>query len=411
MAGLQHTTYGMVRSDMVDGMVCTNAWPARFAWGLCLLCLAGCAPQRNYESLLVMADIAAVGEPSRLKKITLPPVRRPVAYAVSGRVRSGDLYLPGGERPLAGIVLVPGAVPQGKDEARLVAFATTLARARFAVLVPEMGGFRELRIQRGDMREVADAFAHLAGSPELASGGRAGIAAFSYAVGPALLAAMQPDICDQVRFVVGVGGYYDLARTVAYFSTGYFRHEGRWHYLKPDEYGKMVFVKSSRPHLREARDRAILDEMVEMKLRDIGADIAPLADGLGVEGRAVYRLLTNHDPELAPDLMRALPVRLQDEIEALTLRGKDLRVLRARLLLVHGENDNLIPFPESIALAASVAPGHARLFVMRRILGHVDLTLAHVFSREFFGAELPDAWRMWHAVGALLAEREAGEGR
>lgn len=404
--GLQHTTYGKTAASGSR-----DAWLPRIAWGLCLLCLAGCAPQRNYESLLVLGDIVAVDAPSRLKESTPPPVRKPVSWVADGRARSGDLYLPAAGKPLAGIVLMPGAVPHGKDDARLVAFAATLARARFAVLTPEMEGFRELRIQPGDARAVADAFHYLASRPDLAPNGRAGIAAFSYATGPALLAAMQPDIRERVRFVVGVGGYYDLARTVGYFSTGYFRREGRWHYLRPDDYGRMVFVKSSSPYLRDPRDRAILDEMMEMKRRDRDADIAPLASGLGSEGLAVYRLLTNDDPERTPQLMRALPAQVQADIAALTLRGKELGGLKARLLLVHGENDNLIPFPESVELAASVAPGQARLFLIRRILGHVDLTLAHVFSREFWSAGLPDAWRMWRAVDALLAEREAEEAR
>jgi len=396
---------------MIAGIGGRTVRLAGIAWGLCLLCLAGCSPQRNYESLLVLADIGAAHEPSRLKNVTPQPARRPVSYTVAGRSRSGDLYLPGEGKPLAGIVLVPGAVPQGKDDARLATFAATLARARFAVLTPELEGFRELRIQHGDMRAVADAFSYLASRPELAPGGRAGIAAVSYAVGPALLAALQPDIRERVRFVVGIGGYYDLARTIAYFSTGYFRHAGRWHYLKPDDYGKMVLVKSCQPYLSDHRDRDILDAMVQLKLRDIKADIAPLAAGLGSEGRAVYRLLTNGDPFRTPQLMEALPPPVLGEIDALTLRGKDLHELKARLLLVHGENDNLIPFPESIELAASVAPGRARLFVIRRILGHVELMSPQILSREFLSIDLPDAWRMWRAVDTLLAEREAGAER
>lgn len=396
---------------MVAGIGCRTVRLHGIAWGLCLLGLAGCSPQRNYESLLLLADIGAAQEPARLKDVAPQPARRPVSYTVAGRSRSGDLYLPGEGKPLAGIVLVPGAVPQGKDDARLATFAAALARARFAVLIPELEGFRELRIQHGDMRTVADAFSYLAGRPELAPGGRAGIAAVSYAVGPALLAALQPDIRERVRFVVGIGGYYDLARTVAYFSTGYFRHAGRWHYLKPDDYGKMVFVKSCQPYLSDLRDRDILDAMVRLKLRDINADIAPLAAGLGSEGRAVYRLLTNGDPFRTPRLMEALPLPVLGEIDALTLRGKDLHKLKARLLLVHGENDNLIPFPESIELAASVAPGRARLFVIRRILGHVELMPPQILSWEFLSMDLPDAWRMWRAVDALLAEREAGAER
>ncbi len=398
---------------MIAGNLYRIAWTHRTIWGLafCLVWLTGCSPLRGYESLLVLADVGAVHAPSRLKAVTPPPSRTPVAYIVDGRSHSGDLYLPGAGEPLAGIVLVPGAVPKGKDDARLVALATTLARARFAVLTPELPGFRELRIRPGDAHEVADAYTYLASRPDLAPSGRAGMVAFSYALGPVLLAALEPEVRERVRFIVGVGGYYDLARTIAYFTTGYFQHEGRWYYLKPDDYGKMVFVKSSLPHLRDPRDRKILDAMVQLKLDNIAADIAPLASGLRAEGRAVYELVTNTDPARTPQLMQALPPSLRDDFAALSLHDKDMRGLKARLLLVHGKNDNLIPFPESMALTQQVALGQARLFIINRVLGHVDLRLSHVLSWEFFSQELPDAWRLWRAVDALLAEREAESGQ
>jgi hypothetical protein len=187
-----------------------------------LLLLAGCAPLRHYQSLLVLADAGAGHGPSRWKEVTQPPRRQSVAFDVNGRLHTGDLYLSADAEPVAGIVLVPGAVPEGKDDARLVAFAMTLARARFAVLAPELPGFRELRVQPTDARAVADAFAYLASRPDLAPEGRAGVGAFSYSVGPAVLAALEPDIRERVRFIVAVGGYHDLFRAVRFFTTGHF---------------------------------------------------------------------------------------------------------------------------------------------------------------------------------------------
>src|SRR3970282_281862 len=49
------------------------------------------------------------------------------------------------------------AAPAAKDDPRLVAFATTLARARFLVLVPDVAGLRQLRVRAADAREIADA--------------------------------------------------------------------------------------------------------------------------------------------------------------------------------------------------------------------------------------------------------------
>jgi len=121
---------------------------------------------------------------------------------------------------------------------------------------------------------------------------------------------------------------------------------------------------------------------------------------------SVHRLLTNTDPRLTPQLIAALPPATVATIDAMTLSDRDLTRLSARLLLVHGKNDTLIPYPESVALGSAVAPSRARVFVLNQVLGHVDVTLSHLFSLQFWTSELPDAWRLFRAVNLLLKERE-----
>ncbi len=146
----------------------------------------------------------------------------------------------------------------------------------------------------------------------------------------------------RVRFVLGVGGYHDIRASIRFFTTGYFEDGGAPLYLKPDDYAKLVFAMS---------------------------------------------LLTNTDPQETARLLAALPQPIVATIDALTLDNKGLQRLTARLLLVHGRNDRLIPYPESLALGNAVAPGQARVFILNRILGHVDLTLSHFFSLRFWRDE------------------------
>ena len=393
---------------------------------LLLLLLAGCAPARHYQAALVLQDFAAEQGDSRLKQTTPAPLRQSVSYTVSGRPHSADLYLPG---PLAGcalpdpqakdvrcpraaIVAVPGAVPLGKDDPRLVAFAGTLARAGFAVLAPEIPGFRQLRVRPADAREIADAFAYLSGRPELAPGGRAGMFAFSYSVGPTVLAALEPDVRERVHFVFGLGGYHDLPRAMRFFTTGWFEHEGRWQHLTPDDTGRMVLAYSSLDYLANGRDaaapdRAVFDRMVELRGRDAAADLAPLAAQLSEPAKAVYALAMNDDRARFPELLSRLPEAMRADLDRLDLAQHDLKPLRAHLILMHGRNDNLIPYPESLALAAAVPQGRARVFLFNRVLGHVDLTFSSVFSWRFWSEDLPDLWRLWRVIDLLLAEREA----
>lgn len=368
--------------------------------------LPGCALQSHYETAQVLNDVTAGSGDSGLKRKSAPPVRTAVSYVVDDRRSAGDLYLPADSRVEAGIVLVPGAVTEGKDQENLVQLANTLARKRFAVFIPDLVGFRKLKGGPSDIRAVADAFRFLSARDELPAGAGIGIAAFSYAVGPAVLAALEEDIREEVQFIFAIGGYYDMPKSIRFITTGYYEHEGKLRTLQANEYGKLVFARSVLDHLADPADRDIIDAMVEMKLKDQNASLSALARGLGPEGGAVYNLLMNPDPARTFDLIANLPGEARAMVSALTLHDKDLTRLRARLILVHGMNDPLLPFSESVALAEAVAPSQANLYILKHILGHVDVSPSNALSWRFWTRELPDAMRLFRATGLLLQQRE-----
>lgn len=97
---------------------------------LALSGLPACSPGRGLEAVNLIADIAAREEPSALKRQTSEPVRSTVTYAVGNRRYVADIYRPGGgAQAKAAAIFVPGVVRAGKDDPRLVAFATSFARA------------------------------------------------------------------------------------------------------------------------------------------------------------------------------------------------------------------------------------------------------------------------------------------
>jgi pimeloyl-ACP methyl ester carboxylesterase len=81
-------------------------------------------------------------------------------------------------------------------------------------------------------------------------------------------------------------------------------------------------------------------------------------------------------------------------IDALTVAGKPMGQLQARLILVHGRTDNIIPYTQSEALARAVPSGQAQLFLLDGF-GHANLQ----------GLSLKDGWRLWRAVDDLLGQR------
>jgi pimeloyl-ACP methyl ester carboxylesterase len=359
---------------------------------LAVLALSACSPPRAIEAARVLADLSRTGAASAQEPGLAPTA---VAFPPGSGVAGGDLYWPQGAK--AALVLVPGVVPEGKDDPRLVELAQTLVRARFAVLVPDIANLRAQEVSPEDARAIAAAIAWLARCAEPGDAPSVGVMAISYAAGPAILAALRPDAAPRVRFLVAIGGYYDLEAVVTFFTTGYFRAgpEQPWQQGEPNAYGKWVFIAANAQRLDDPGDRAALAAMAERKLEDLDADVADLEARLGAQGRAVTALLDNRDPDRVPGLIEGLPEPVRRDLAALDLSRRDLAPLQARLLLVHGRDDPIIPSTESLALAAA-APDDTTLYL-------VD-SLAHV---ELSPAGLVDGWKLWRAVTWLLAERDA----
>lgn len=351
-----------------------------------------------------MADLASRGGPSRLKRRTAAPTRTPVTYPVAPGLGEGageaDVYLPG-PPPRAGLLLVPGVAKDGKDDPRLIAFATALARLGFAVMVPELATLRRLNVRPFHRDLVKAAFEHMLAQPAWCPGGRAGIGGMSFAMGPAVIAALDPGLREKIRFLFCVGGYYDLRAVMRFVTTGRFQERGApggpgpWRHLEPDDYGRWVLCSSLVDLIEDAPSHAALRAMIDRRIASPGAAIDDLSPGVVEPGaRALLAFVTNTDSERFEDLHAALPERIRADLDAMDVARQDLSGLRARLVLVHGVDDDLIPYVESQALHRAAPAGLSRFYPVNG-LNHVNM-----------GRPGPlDAWRLLSAVTALLNER------
>ncbi len=348
-------------------------------------------PGRSIEAVMVMADIATAGNVP-WRALSSDAKRSEITWSVDGRRGAGDLYKPPG-KAYGAVVLAPGAAQAGRRDPRLIAFAGSLTRAGFTVLVPDIVELRRLHLSPDNTEDLADAVMALAVREPDAPLGIIGV---SYSVAPSLIAGARSDISSYLSFIVGLGGYYDSHAAIRYFTTGKFRGPGEteWRDQQPFEYGKWVFVRANAAQLQDKRDAWILTQIADRKLDDVQADIGDLFGRLGVEGRRIFDLAVNNDPDLVDSMLARLPLATRNEIDALDPSRHDLSGLKAHVLLVHGKDDPIIPWTESQALAKALPAGQAELYLVDAF-GHVDF---HEMTAENFLG-------MWHAVRALLNQR------
>lgn len=348
---------------------------------------------RGYEALLLLADMGGA-EALPASYQSQPVMRRTIHLPGKAGVYVADLYQ--AERaPRAAIVLQHGAAEAGKDDQRLVRFARQLARARFTVIVPEMPGAQGLKVSSDEIPVLHHAVDYLQQSSNLPPGTPIGLGGFSIAAGLAIQAAMLPVLRERVDFILAVGGYYDLPITLDYMTTGIFYLDGERHQLQPNEYGKWVFVLSNIERIEDRPQRELMRRIAREKIVSPAAPVAAeLVAQLHSDALHIYNYIVNALPEHSAPLRQRLPGTLQDEIRQLDLANKDLSAIRAKLLLVHGIDDNIIPYSQSIALQRALPESQSQLYLLENWT-HVDPEEGTL-----------DAWPMWRALYRLLELRD-----
>lgn len=341
------------------------------------------------ESVLVLEDIAAGSSPSRLKQKVAEPRRVTISYQALGREFHADIYQPSTTR--AGVLLVPGAAEKGKDDPRLVAFANSLARAGFKVFAPNLPEIQQFHLGPENVRELLAAFQHFESLFGQEKHYPIGMAAFSYAAGPAILASLGAKTGKRVDFVISVGGYYSIDHVLRFMTTGSYDIDGKQEYIKPRPYGRLVFVSSQMDFISK-QDRAVFERMIERLKDDPDAPLESFAAELDEEGRAIFRFLENRDPSRVAELIQALPKAVRDNLASLDPSRHDLSQLHARLILIHGRYDDMIPYSESLIL--STAAPRASAYIVKG-LEHVDIPPG-----------IRDRFTMWRAVRAILGLRD-----
>lgn len=339
------------------------------------------------------------------------PAVRSLNVAVRDRQMAADLYFVRDGKPRPGLLITHGVLETGKDDPRLVALANEMAACGFAVLVPELDGLKSLRLDMGESDDIAAAFRFMLSRDEVDET-RAGLLGISFAAGPTLKAAADPSIRDRVRFAVSFGGYYDTVNIIRYLTTGRDEYRGHRHVEPPEIYARYVFVKNLLVHLTAEEDRGVLSELLDTMEREAAAGAkrwegeAPVipADRLTEDGRAVYDLIRNQDPDRVRSLMEATEPAVRDYLESLSLRPVVPHVT-APVLIGHGDTDPLIPSTESLRLADAL-PDPSRVHVaILKVVSHVDARLSVRSIREFLTTTLPSCGRFYGLIFRILKQQ------
>lgn len=295
---------------------------------------------------------------------------------------SATLLMPeGSTAPLPGWVTLHGITRPGRNHPTLVRFVRALAASGAVVMVPEIPEWREMLLApKKAAATLRAAILELAAREETLPG-RLGAMGFSFGAPQALLAGMDPDLIPHLKTVASFGGYFDLERTVRFLFSGAHDWKGSHHRIDPDPYGRWVVGGNFLPGTEVHPDAAEVADALLKLARDAGDLQIPswdpihdprkqeLENSLPASGRTLFRRFapdagtpanpTDDDAPLISELANA--ARKASPLFDLRSRLDEIKV---PVRLIHGRQDRLIPFTETLRLRDSFPPeADVRLFL------------------------------------------------
>lgn len=288
------------------------------------------------------------------------------------------LYAPADDEKAPAVVLVHGIQHFGIEEPRLARFARAIAESGVAVMTPQLPGIEDYEISAGSIQTIGDAVRAFS---EQRGGRKVGLIGMSFSGGLALIAAAGEGVMPHVAFVVAIGAHHDLSRVGRFYATGEVeRPDGTFVQQAPHEYGPLVIVFGSLGDFFSEKDIPVARETMRLLLYEDVAASRRKAEGLTPEGQKLMQELFAHQQS---SLQPALLLNIQRNAARLALLSpKDqLRDLRVPVLLLHGANDDIIPYTESLWLEREIPSGMLKQSLVTPLLSHVDLQEVSVRDR------------------------------
>lgn len=341
---------------------------------------------------------------------------REVELHRTDRTVPGTLLVPRtGPGPWPTWVVLHGMTRLGRHHRALTRFIRALASSGAAVLVPEVPEWIALDMDPGVTTPTVGASVRgLRREGVLRPEDRVGLIGFSFGSPQALLTSADPDVGPEVGVVVGFGGYCDLERTLRFQLTG--RHEwgGTSRRLEPDPYGRWVVAANFLPKAAGYRNAELVADALRDMAREAGDRGLPawdssydpykaeLRDRLPPGDRPLFDLFASDSDRPAPlDELEALVeplARAAREAEPLMEPFPGVGRARVPVHLLHGRNDRLIPYTESLRMVQRLPD---------RVPARVTVTglFAHSSGDSTPGLfrGIREAWVFCGALGRVLA--------
>lgn len=323
----------------------------------------------------------------------VPAGARREELSLEGALR-GHLFTPAARKPIGAWLVVQGLHYQGPADPRFDRFCRVLAQAGFLVLAPFLPDHCALRLSEKSAGDLAVAFDELERRARELRLGKPAVFSISFGSQPAIALAARPSHAERIATLVLFGGFADFGATIRHVIGGGDHDPTNAPVVLLHLLDELEGV--DREKLAAALRAMVARTWGRPELKRPGARdaiAAELAAGLGPRERELFLQGCLLSPDAAGalgDLLARCEARF-----AFADPRPLLPQICAPILIVHGRDDDVVPWTEAFRLRAAIPARHPTETIVSGLYGHTAASTPGPI------ALVREAWTLFRMVRAL----------
>jgi len=251
------------------------------------------------------------------------------------------------------IIIFPGASPDAEKHTGLLFLASIICKLGYKVLIPRIPPLKELKLNESCYDWFAHAYSEIIKRDDI-SINKLSTMALSFGGGLLLKASLDSRISKSPpKSIMTFGTYCDIQSTLKFLCNGQIDLDGNSYLIKPHSWGLTVLFHNflDKLNFEEIEDyrmeiKEIVNLRVQDKLEEVKNKISQLPD---IPGSFIQNIFDSKiNKKIENEISRAIN-KEKDFIKVMSPKYWSQKI-DTKVFIMHGSNDSMVPFTESIAL-------------------------------------------------------------
>ena len=251
------------------------------------------------------------------------------------------------------IIIFPGASPYAEEHPGMIMLGNALRNAGYNVFLPRIPNLKKLLLVKENVNWFSHCYEELL--KHKAVNGKVMVVGLSYGGANLLKASMNDAMVKNApKSILSYGTYFSIDSALNFFVSGKITYQNKTYNIKPHEWGTIVLFYNFFKTIDTKYDKNKITNLLKYRIEDNDKKVKEFLEELNKEDKEfVTKIL---DGIINQEIKIIINQMLESNKKLLEYLSPDKWAMNIqnKVFVIHGANDSMVPFTESVYLAKTI---------------------------------------------------------